>query len=251
MEKEKNTLELKKNVTLSQKSQSNHMNATSDFDYVELFFVLLYHWKLLLICTLIGAALMGAYHLKTVKPKYTASTEMYITNLDSVFSISDLQIGSTLAQDYLYIVKSRGVMNKVIDDLGLNVNYKELQKLVSVTNPKDTHIIHTEVTTGDLALSRDIANDLLMVSIDQIYQVIGASQPSVIDYSAAEAVVEVTSPIMNSFRNGALAGLAVAVAYLVLRMLMDVTIKSEEDVEKYLQLPVLSAVPFYHEDERI
>ncbi len=250
MEQEKKSLELNRNTSISPRAQSSNTDNAMEIDLVELFFLLVYHWKALVLCTLIGAALMGLYHLNFVKPQYTASTEMYITSTDSVISLSDLQIGSSLANDYLNIIKSRGVLNKVISNLGLNVDYRGLAKLISVSNPTGTHIIHTEVTTGDLALSRDIANDLLLVSIDQIYQVVGANQPSVIDYSTAESVRDVTSSITKSFAIGAVIGFVAAAGYLILRMLMDVTIKTEEDVEKYLQLPVLSAVPYYEENER-
>ncbi len=247
MEQDKKTIEIKQSAPLAPRAQQNNEPA-AEIDLVEMFFVLLYHWKMLLLFTLIGAALMGVYHLNLVKPQYTASTEMYITNTDSVISLSDLQLSSNLANDYLNIIKSRPVLNKVISDLGLNVNYRKLGELISVSNPTGTHIIRTQVTAGDLALSRDIANDLLVVSIDQIYQVVGANQPSVIDYSAAESVRDVTPSIVRSFAIGAAVGFIIAAGFLIIRMLMDVTIKTEDDVEKYLQLPVLSAVPYYIED---
>ena len=250
MEQEKKSLELKNNTSLVQRAQPNNNGNETEIDLVEVFFVLLYQWKMLLLFTLVGAALVGLFHIKLVKPKYTASTEMYITSTDSVISLSDLQISSNLANDYLNIIKSRGVMNKVISDLGLNVNYSKLASMITVTNPTGTHIIRTQVTTNDLALSRDIANDLLNVSIDQIYQIIGANQPSVIDYSAAESVEDVTPSVTRSLVIGGIVGFLIAAGFLLIRMMMDVSLKTEDDVEKYLHLPVLSAVPFYHENER-
>ena len=249
MEQQKKALEVNSRTAISQTQQNNSGNAT-EIDLVEVFYTLLYHWKLLLLCALIGTALMGLFHLKTVKPKYKAMTEMYITNTDSVISISDLQLGTSLKKDYMQIIKSRPVLNRVISDLGLNLNYRALGNLVTVSNPTDTHIITTEVTTGDLSLSRDIANDLLIVSIDQIYQIIGTNQPSVIDYAAAEAVQDVSSSIIRSYAIGAAVGFILAAGYIIMRMLMDTTIKTEDDVEKYLQLPVLSAVPYFDENDR-
>ena len=249
MEQEKRALGAAPKTAISQAPQ-NGANPAVEIDLVEVLFVLLYHWKMLLLFALIGTAVMGAFHLKMIKPKYKASTEMYITSTDSVISISDLQLGTSLKTDYLMIIKSRPVLNKVISDLGLNLNYRELASLISVSNPTDTHIITTDVTTGDLSLSRDIANDLLVVSIDQIYQIIGTNQPSIIDYAAAEAVVDVSNSISRSYAIGAAIGFIIAAAYIIMRMLMDTTIKSEDDVEKYLQLPVLSAVPYFEENER-
>ena len=46
---------------------------------------------------------------------------------------------------------------------------------------------------------------------------------------------------------GALAGIVLACAFVTLRMLTDNTMKTDDDIERYLQLPVLAAVPFYKE----
>lgn len=219
----------------------------AEVDLLEVFFTLLHNWRSLLLACLVGAAIMGAFHTFFVTASYRASTELYITNTDSMISLQDLQIGSALTEDYQNIIKSRAVLNKVIDDLQLDADYKELSKLISVSNPTGTHIIHTAVTTSDLALSRDIANDLLNVSIDRIYQIVGTSEPTIIDYSEAEAVEDVTPGILKYMAIGGAIGIFLVAAFVIIRMFMDNTMKSDDDVEKYLQLPVLSAVPYYRE----
>ena len=216
-------------------------------DLGEIFFSLLHGWKELLLCLLVGAALAGAYHTYSVKPSYQASTDLFITSTDSVISLQDLQIGAALTSDYQNIITSRQVLNKVISDLQLNIDYKALNKLITVTNPSGTHIVHTTVTTSDLALSRDIANDLLLVSIDQIYQIVGTSRPTIIDYSEARAVEDVTPGIIRYMAIGAVLGMLLMAAVIVVKYVMNSTIKSVDDVERYLQLPMLAAVPFYQE----
>lgn len=219
----------------------------AEVDLLEVFFTLLHNWRSLLLACLVGAAIMGAFHTFFVTTSYRASTELYITNTDSMISLQDLQIGSALTEDYQNIIKSRAVLNKVIDDLQLDADYKELSKLISVSNPTGTHIIRTAVKTSDLALSRDIANDLLNVSIDRIYQIVGTSEPTIIDYSEAEAVEDVTPGILKYMAIGGAIGIFLVAAFVIIRMFMDNTMKSDDDVEKYLQLPVLSAVPYYRE----
>lgn len=219
----------------------------AEIDLIELFFVLLSHWRSLLMCFLIGAVLMGAFHTRMVKSAYQASTELYVTSTDSVISLQDLQLGSALTADYQSIIKSRGVLNKVISDLALDVDYKALGKMITVSNPSGTHIIHTNVKTNDLALSRDIANDLLLVSIDRIFQIVGTSEPTIIDYSEAEAVEDVTPSLTKYMALGGIMGFILAAAVFIIQVMMDRTLKTEEDVEKYLQLPVLSAVPYYND----
>lgn len=218
-----------------------------EIDLIEVFFALLHHWRAFLLAMLLGATVMGAYHTYFVKPTYSASAEFYITSSDSVISLTDLNLGKALTADYQNIIKSRAVLNKVIQDLGLDTNYRALSKLITVSNPSDTHIIHMTVTTSDLTLSRNIANDLLNVSIDRIYQVIGTNEPTIIDYSEAEAVEDVTPSIIKYMAIGALIGAVLVAAFVVLRMMMDSTLKTDDDVEKYLRMPVLAAVPYYRQ----
>ena len=161
-------------------------------DLVELFWVLVNHWKIILLTMLITAMLAGVYYLVGVKPSYQADASIFITNNESVITVSDLQLSSELTEDYAKIIKSRNVLKQVIKELDLDLDYRELSKLVSVTNPDNSHIITITVTCGDVELCRDIANSLMNIGLDRIYQVVGSSEPTVIDYSEAEAVDEIT-----------------------------------------------------------
>lgn len=237
-----------KTVQNQKGTQAQNRRRTEEvIDLKEVFFMLLSHWKLLLITTLVGGILAGTYHTFMVQPSYQADVMIYITNTDSLVTFSDLQLSSALTEDYTHIIRSRNVLNQVIDQLELNLNYKQLRNLVTVTNPESSHIIDIKVTCDDLELSRNIANALLNVSVKQIYQIIGSSEPSVIDYSEAEAVEDVTPGLTKYLMMGMLLGFAVMCAFLIMRMLMDTTVKTEEDIEKYLQIPVLASVPYYKE----
>lgn len=230
--------------------QRQTMNLQEDeieIDLKEMFFLLLNHWKSIFLAILIGGVLFGAYHALLVRPSYQADAEIYITNTDSVITFSDLQMSAALADDYARIIKSQVVLNRVIRELQLDLDYKELSELVEVNNPDSTHIIEIIVTCDDLELSRNIANALLNVSVDQIYQIIGSSEPTVIDYSEAEAVEDVTPSLAKYMIIGGLLGAVLVCAVLIVRMLMDTTMHSEEDVDRYLQLPVLASVPYYRD----
>ena len=218
-----------------------------EIDLLEIFFALVHNWRVLLLGTLIGAFVFGLVHVLFIKPAYQASTELYITSNDSMISLQDLQIGTAIAEDYRFIITSRSVLNKVIEDLQLDLNYDQLKAMINVTNPNGTHIIRTSVKTGDLELSRDIANKLLSVSIERIYQVVGASEPSVIDYSEASAVEDVSPSFRKFLLIGTLIGFLVVAVIVIVRVIMNSTLRTEEDIEKYLNLTVLAAIPYYDE----
>lgn len=219
-----------------------------EIDLVELFFTLLHNWKLLLVGLVLGAAILAGYYGLFVQSVYRASTELYITNSDSIISLQDLQMGTALTEDYKTIITSRTVLNKVIEDLKLNMDYRQLRKLISVSNPTGTHIISTSVTTTNRDSSRIIANELLNVSIERLYQVIGTSEPTIIDYSESEAVENVTPSLFKYVLLGGLIGMLLVAAFITIRVMMDTTVKTEDDVERYLKLPLLSSVPFFQDD---
>ena len=213
-------------------------------DLREIFFALLASWRGIFLAILAGAVLLGAAHVFFVKPSYRADAQIYITNTDSVISFSDLQLSSALTEDYSKIIKSRTVLKTVIEELGLDIDYKKLESLITVTNPSDTHIINIVVTCDDLELSRNIANALLNIGVDSIYQIIGSSEPTVIDYSEADAVSDVSPGIFRFMMIGALIGALLMCAVVVFRVITNTTLRTEEDVMKYIQLPVLAAVPY-------
>ena len=221
-----------------------------EIDLKEIFYLLLSHWKSIFLAMLIGAAIFGAYHTFLLKPSYQADVSIYITSTDSMISFSDLQLSAALTDDYANIIKSRTVLNRVIDELDLNLNYKQLGALISVENPDSTHIVDIKVTCDDPELSRNITNALMNISVDQIYQVIGSGEPTVIDYAMAEAVQDVTPSLKKYLMLGALLGALIVCAIVVLRMLTDTTLKTVDDIDRYLHLPVLAAVPYYREMDR-
>ena len=216
-------------------------------DLVELFWVLVNHWKIILLTMLITAMLAGVYYLVGVKPSYQADASIFITNNESVITVSDLQLSSELTEDYAKIIKSRNVLKQVIKELDLNLDYRELSKLVSVTNPDNSHIITITVTCGDVELCRDIANSLMNIGLDRIYQVVGSSEPTVIDYSEAEAVDEITPALTKYLAIGFLLGLIAACGLICVRYMTDTTLKTEDDLKRYLDIPVLSVIPYYEE----
>ena len=216
-------------------------------DLQELFWALVDKWKVIFLMMLIGAVLMGLYHTFLKQPSYQADASIFITSNESVISFTDLQLSSELTEDYAKIIKSRNVLKQVIKELDLDLDYRGLSKLVSVTNPDNSHIITITVTCGDVELCRDIANSLMNIGLDRIYQVVGSSEPTVIDYSEAEAVDEITPALTKYLAIGLLLGLIAACGLICVRYMTDTTLKTEDDLKRYLDIPVLSVVPYYEE----
>lgn len=245
MEKETKETQ-KRDMSSSSTARANAMG-NDTIDLLELTYVLLRRWKLLVLAAIVGALLAGAYHQFLVKPTYQADASIFITNTDSVITISDMQLSSALTEDYSRILTSRSVLKEVIEDQKLDMTFRDLSRLLTITNPDSSHIINIEVNCGDADMARNIANSLMNVGIHRIYQVIGTGEPNVIDYSEADSVVETTPGFTKYLVMGGLLGFILLCGLFTVRFLLDTTLKSEDDITKYLRLPVLSVVPYYEE----
>lgn len=232
---------------MEEKKIQTQFSEEMTIDLLELFFEILGRWKLVLLAMILCAALTGGYYKLFIRPSYQADAQIYITNTESVISFSDLQLSSALAADYTKIIKSRTVLKRVINELELDMDFKQLGELIKIDNPEDTHIIHIYVTCNDKKLAKNIANTLLNISIEQIYQIVGNSEPTVIDRAEADAVEELMPSLLKYLVLGAMFGAILVCAMIAVLTMMNTSLKTSEDVEYYLQLPVLSAVPYYTE----
>lgn len=216
-------------------------------DLLELFFVLLDHWKSILLVMILCGGLAGAYNHYLIQSTYRANAEIYITNTDTVISFQDVQLSAALTVDYEEIIRSRTVLKKVIKEQKLDMTYMQLGKMITVNNPADSHCLKIYVESPDPQLSVSITNSLVKYGTDQIFRVAGNDEPTIIDYAEDDAVEEIRPSLKKHVAMGALAGAFVLCAFIVMMSLLDTTIKTEEDIEKHMGYTVLASIPEYEE----
>lgn len=216
-----------------------------EIDLVEIFYVLLSYWKLILIILIVGVVLGGAYQKVCVGHSYKADASIFIANTDSVITISDMQLSSELSVDYQKILTSRVTLKRVIDDINLNMNYRQLSQLVGVTSEESSHVLTISATTSDPKLSQNIANSLMNVGIDRIQKVVNGSEATIVDGATRDAVIEVTPSIFKYAGIGGLLALCLSCLIIIIAYLSDNTIKTEEDIQEWFEFPVLAGIPYY------
>ena len=220
-------------------------------DLLELFGMLWQHIFQILICTVIGAAVAFGVTKFLMVPQYESSAMMIVnTRQDANANVTSDQINSAtkLVETYSIIVKSDTVLSRVIDDLGLNLNYGELKDKVTVKSVNSTQVMQISVEDADPAAAQIICQKITQVCPDLIKDAVEAGSVKLI--SAASTPVQPVSP--NTLKNtavGALLGLVACAGVLVLRMLLNNKINNDADVQKYLDLPVLGVIPVYEGDK--
>ena len=212
-------------------------------DLLDLGRALLRRWWAIALCLVIGAAAAFGGTKLLITPQYTATSMIYIlSESTSITSMADIQIGDSLAQDFMIIGKSRPVVEKVIKQLDLNASYEAVASTIVFENPADSHILKISVTNPDPKLAADISNAVAEVTRAQIADVMGTDEPNTLE----EAIVPVSPSSPNTMKNtmmGALLGAVLAAGLIIVLYLMDDTIKDEDDVKKYLQMNTLAALP--------
>ena len=215
-------------------------------DLMELFSAL---WakKTIIILSAIFMALVAFVGTKMfVTPKYTSVTKLYVMakNDDSSASTtySELQSGSMLTKDYMELVKSRPVLEKTISKLKLDVTPEELAEMITTETPTDTRIMSISVTDDDPKEAKQIADTLRKAVSVQITEIMNADSVNTVE--EGNLPTSPSSPnVKKNMMLGAMLGLVISMGFVVLIFLLDDTVKTPDDVEKYLGLNVLASLP--------
>ena len=230
--------------------ENQRVNNEIEIDLLEIFRVLLTKSWLILIVGFLTAFACFAFSRFVMAPYYNSTTKIYILNKtdnDSV-TYNDVQIGTQLTKDYAELINSRYVLEEVIEKLSLAEEYKTLLKKVSVSTPADTRIVSITVEDEDPMQAMEIADCIREVASDHIQNVMDIEAVNVVE--AANMPTEKAGPsvLMWTFIGGAI-GAVLSSAIILIRHFLDDTIKSSEDVEKYLGLSTLALIPLVEENE--
>ena len=232
---------MNENMIINQETDDNEIT-------IDLGDVLLTLWRKAHIILLVGVltALLAFIGTKLfVTPMYTSVTKVYVLTKQSgeaSVTSSDLQAGSYLTKDYVQLVKSRPVMEQVIAVLNLDMKPTELSSMVIASAAEDTRILTISAQNADPKLAKEIA--------DAIRQTVSVQITEIMDVDAVNTVESADLPDgpsspnikMNTLIGGAL-GMLLVIGIIILIYILDDTIKTPEDVEKYLDSHVLTSIP--------
>lgn len=223
-------------------------NDVIEIDLFELFNVLISRIWLLFGVGLLFALIAMAVSMFVITPKYESTTKIYILNKQENTSVtySDVQIGTQLTKDYAELINSRYVLEEVIRKQNLVVDYKELIKRVRVSTPTDTRIVTITVTDVDQVVAMNIANCIREVASEHIQNVMDIEAVNVVE--TANMPTEKSSPsVLKWTFIGGIAGVLLVCGVILMRYLLDDTVKSSEDIERYLGLSTLALIPVMEE----
>lgn len=236
---------------------NNNYKDTDDeitIDLKEIAYVLMEKLHYIVMFLLVGAVVFNMYSYFLIKPTYTSTSRLYVVSAtkDSVVNFSDLSVGTNLTKDYVELLLSYPVLDKVSEKIEKDYDYKisseSLQKMISLENPEDTRILNINVTTTDPKVSKTIANALADEAVEYIPDTMGTFKPNIAQV-AREAKVKTGPSYLKYTAIGALLGVLLCMAWFIFKYLSDDTIKTKEDIEKYFGMTPLAVLPYVENDE--
>ena len=216
-------------------------------DLVEILYAIRQHLLEVILATVVAAIIGFAASKFLMTPQYSSSAMMIVnTRQDVTSNVTSDQINSAtkLVATYSIIIKSDTVLQQVIDNLGLGMTYSELNSRVSVQAVDDTQVMKITVNSTSPEWAQTVCDEILAVSPDIIKEAVEAGSVKVI--SKASLNPNPVSPnVKKNTALGAMVGLVLALGVIVLQVILDNKINTEEDVTKYLDMTVLGVIPQY------
>ncbi len=214
-----------------------------EIDLLELLYAIKQHILSVVITGLLGALIGLSISMFAIAPTYSSGSMLLVlTKETTLASLADIQMGSQLTNDYQVLITSRPVLEQVIFNLNLDMNYQSLKGKISINNPSNTRIIEIRVQDNDPVRAMDIVNELSRIASEFIGDKMEVIPPKIIE----EGVVSRKSTGPNhkaNFMIGLVIGAGLNCVLICFGAIMDDSIKSEEDVQRFLEIPVLASVP--------
>ncbi len=211
--------------------------------------------KIFIILILLLSITLGyvySYYYK--KPEYKSSVTILLVadenRVDKELTQTDLSINSSLISTYSSIAKSTNVMQKTIENLGLNISASKLQKSIEATQIEKTQFLKITVKNENPEVAKNIANELAKVFTEQIKEIYNLENISIVD----EAEVENQPCNINHIKDIIIftfAGMIVSAILVMLIYIFDDTIKDEKDIERNIKLKNIGTLPVDKENNEL
>lgn len=228
--------------------QVSRLDNTDTEDEIEIelrdiLYILKRKFLVILLVSFLSGTLGGIVTHFFLIPVYSSTSSLLVLSKETTLtSLVDLQLGATLTKDYTVLIKSTPVLEQVIRNMNLDTDTEKLEKTVTITNPVETRILEITVRNHDREMAKNIVDEIAEVSSAYIGDKMEVIPPKIIEKGKLATKKTFPNMILNimiCFLSGMLLCSIVVLACEI----TDDTLKTEEDIEKYLGISVLAKIP--------
>ncbi len=211
--------------------------------------ILMQSISMIVAVTIIAGIIAFVYSETMVVPEYESTVSLYVNNesgknTDKILG-TDITASQMLVDTYIIIIKSNTVLNEVcakLEEQGIEgYDAESLAKKIDASATNETEIFGVTVRDTNPKHTYMIANIIADVAPPIIKDFVEASSVKVIDY--AKEGKRVSPNIQRNTILGLLIGLILSCGFVVLREMFDMRIKTEDDLTKMFELPILGIIP--------
>ena len=208
--------------------------------------------NLIVLMTLVAMIISGVYSFFIATPIYQSSTQMLVNhekNDQQMYNTAEIQSNIQLIKTYNVIITSGAILDIVIDELQLNESVGSLKNKITVRSVSDSQVVNLTVQDSDPQKAAFIANKTAEVFQKEIIELMNVDNVKII---VPAEIGENASPVKpQPVLNIAIAmviGLMLGTGLAFLLEYLDQTIKTEQDVEQVLDLPVLGSIATFDQN---
>ncbi|MGN0243391.1 MAG: YveK family protein [Lachnospiraceae bacterium] len=219
-------------------------NKSGELDIVEIGFGILSKIWIVLFVAVVGALLAAVYTKVFMVPQYQSTAKVYVITKQQSDMVtgSDLVTSSNIVNDVLILVKSKPILEEVLQEENLDISYGALDAAISVDSPEDTRFLNLTVTYSDPYIAQQLVNALARVSVKQMQDTLYVDSASVVEEGSIP--VAPSSPnLLGNTALGALAGFLLTCVIIAVIVILDDSLKSADDLEGIVGLNCLGVIP--------
>lgn len=217
----------------------------------EIFDALKKRWLMIVSITLTAAIIAAVLSFFVIKPKYEASTKLFIGKEEAEsqgYSQNDVTMYQKLMKTYTATIKTKDLVEKALGSSNSEVNIKNVLENLTVTSLTDTQILEIKYESIDPIEAKNVIEEITDEFIETSKKLVPNGNIQIIE--SVQLPEEPVSP--NKKMNIAIAfalGLMVGVGLALLLEFLDNTFKTKEQVEREFDIPVIGTIPQVKEDK--
>ncbi|WP_213422559.1 YveK family protein [Bhargavaea massiliensis] len=201
---------------------------------------------LIVMSTVIAATIAGVISFLVMTPIYQASTQILVNQTErqsEAFTSQDIQTNLQLINTYNVVIKSPAILNKVIEELGLDETAGSLNEKVTVNSEQNSQVVTVSVQDPNQKQAVEIANTIATVFEQEIPQLMNVDNVNILSPAVMPANPSPVKPDpMLNMAIGAVIGLMLGIGIAFLLEYLDTTVKTEDDIEELTGLPVIGMI---------
>ncbi|MGM9946454.1 YveK family protein [Floccifex sp.] len=192
-----------------------------------------------------GAGLITKFILT---PTYSSSSTIFLTpyiDESGYIDYTSQNSNERLIYNVMALLVQDNVLAEVTKQVGVD-SIKTVRDSLEITNESDTTLIKVEATTEDPKLSKKIVNATVQVFIDTMQENLNLKNIEIVN-PAKLSYVPSGPNLKKNILIGAAMGFVLDGLIVLIKVLTNNRLKSKEEAEKYLNLPVYCELPVIKE----